>query len=175
MPQRNAAHKTQETTPMKMQLMLAALAAAGFAATPAVAQTSANPVQQSTPAKDLATDRNGDGLISRDEVTPNTNLARRFDERDANKDGVLSSDEYYMPPGTSPNPTGMNHPTGSGAAQQPSPKAAPLQGMAPGGGKQGEGGAQVHAKPTSGSGGASSSTATGGAGGDGAGSGAGGH
>ncbi|NKF23439.1 hypothetical protein [Solimonas marina] len=43
-------------------------------------------------------DKNHDGIIQKDEVTPGSQLARRFDTRDTNHDGQLTSDEYYMPP-----------------------------------------------------------------------------
>ncbi|HET8881229.1 MAG TPA: hypothetical protein VFM56_03560 [Solimonas sp.] len=50
-----------------------------------------------TPSAPLWTDKNGDGIIQRDEVTPGSQLARRFDTRDRNHDGQLTPDEYYLP------------------------------------------------------------------------------
>lgn len=38
-------------------------------------------------------DKNGDGVISRDEVAAKPKLAKMFDKLDTNKDGVLSKDE----------------------------------------------------------------------------------
>lgn len=46
---------------------------------------------------DMFKDSNGDGVIQRDEVTPGSQLARRFDRRDTNHDGQLTRDEYYLP------------------------------------------------------------------------------
>lgn len=54
-------------------------------------------------ATELAVDFNGDGRLSRDEVKPGSNLALRFDRRDANHDGYLTQDEYFMPPGSGAN------------------------------------------------------------------------
>lgn len=47
--------------------------------------------------RDVWVDRNHDNIIQRDEVNPNSNLARRFDARDRNHDGVLTMNEYWMP------------------------------------------------------------------------------
>ncbi len=44
-----------------------------------------------------AVDKDGDGCISKDEVTPGGQLEKRFPTRDANKDGKLCKDEYYTP------------------------------------------------------------------------------
>jgi hypothetical protein len=49
------------------------------------------------PLKDIWTDSNGDGLVQKSEVKPDSQLAKRFATRDKNGDGVLSSDEYYLP------------------------------------------------------------------------------
>lgn len=38
-------------------------------------------------------DRNGDGLVSRDEASGHPRLAQSFDQIDANKDGLLNADE----------------------------------------------------------------------------------
>jgi len=85
---------------MKKHIIWAALAATGMSAGPALAQGELDSTMgaSDTPkAAALATDRNGDGMISRDEVTPGTNLANRFDDRDQNGDGMLTQDEYYLP------------------------------------------------------------------------------
>lgn len=42
-------------------------------------------------------DKNGDGCIDRSEVTPGSQLEKRFDTRDTNGDGKLCRDEYYRP------------------------------------------------------------------------------
>lgn len=42
-------------------------------------------------------DKNGDGIIQKDEVTPGSQLEKRFATRDKNGDGQLSPDEYYLP------------------------------------------------------------------------------
>ena len=49
------------------------------------------------PLKDIWTDSNGDGLVQKSEVKPDSQLAKRFATRDKNGDGVLSSAEYYLP------------------------------------------------------------------------------
>ncbi|NGY03412.1 hypothetical protein [Solimonas terrae] len=53
--------------------------------------------EATAPADQMWVDKNGDGIIQRDEVTPGSQLAKRFDTRDANHDGQLTSDEYYLP------------------------------------------------------------------------------
>lgn len=45
--------------------------------------------------KDAWVDKNGDGLIQKDELAPGSQLAKRFETRDANHDGTLTRDEYY--------------------------------------------------------------------------------
>lgn len=53
-----------------------------------------------TPATEsFVKDENGDGLIQRSEIKPGSQLDRRFETRDKNRDGVLSPDEYYLPKG----------------------------------------------------------------------------
>ena len=42
-------------------------------------------------------DKNNDGIIQKDEVTPGSQLEKRFATRDKNGDGQLSPDEYYVP------------------------------------------------------------------------------
>lgn len=49
------------------------------------------------PTSELWTDKNGDGIIQRDEVTPGSQIDKRFKTRDKNNDGQLTSDEYYPP------------------------------------------------------------------------------
>jgi hypothetical protein len=44
-----------------------------------------------------AVDKNGDGCIDKTEVTPGSQLEKRFATRDANGDGKLCKDEYYTP------------------------------------------------------------------------------
>ncbi len=41
------------------------------------------------------TDTNGDGLMQLSEVTPGSQMAKRFATRDANRDGTLTRDEYF--------------------------------------------------------------------------------
>jgi len=160
---------------MRKTWMLTAVTAAILASGSAWSQGPGTP-EMTPPAKTLAEDKNHDGVITRDEVKPGTNLAKRFDERDADHDGKLSQDEYFMPPGTGANESGMNNPSGTGPAQQPSSKGSPVQGMAPGGADQGRGGdvQKGKSKTVSGSG-ANSNTAAGSGDGDGHGSGSGGH
>lgn len=49
------------------------------------------------PTGQLWTDKNGDGVIQHDEVAPGSQLEKRFETRDKNHDGQLTSDEYYLP------------------------------------------------------------------------------
>ena len=49
------------------------------------------------PTSALWNDKNGDGIVQRDEVVPGSQLDKRFATRDANKDGQLTQDEYYPP------------------------------------------------------------------------------
>jgi hypothetical protein len=42
------------------------------------------------------TDTNGDGALTPDELPPDSQLAKRFATRDANKDGRLTRDEYFF-------------------------------------------------------------------------------
>jgi hypothetical protein len=96
---------------MNKTWMSTMIAAAILASGSAYAQSTAAP-ETTPPAKDLAEDRNHDGVITRDEVKPGTNLAKRFDQRDTNHDGKLSQDEYYMPPGSGANESGMDRASG---------------------------------------------------------------
>ena len=43
------------------------------------------------------TDKDGDGCLSKSEVTPGGQLEKRFATRDANGDGKLCKDEYFTP------------------------------------------------------------------------------
>ncbi|AXQ30875.1 hypothetical protein D0B54_20275 [Solimonas sp. K1W22B-7] len=49
------------------------------------------------PTKAMWTDTNGDGLVQKSEVKPDSQIYKRFATRDHNGDGVLSPDEYYVP------------------------------------------------------------------------------
>ena len=42
-------------------------------------------------------DKDGDGCLSKSEVTPGGQLEKRFATRDANGDGKLCKDEYFAP------------------------------------------------------------------------------
>ncbi|MGQ0528584.1 MAG: hypothetical protein ACT4PG_01965 [Panacagrimonas sp.] len=42
-------------------------------------------------------DKDGDGCLSKTEVTPGGQLDKRFSTRDANGDGKLCKDEYFTP------------------------------------------------------------------------------
>ena len=42
-------------------------------------------------------DKDGDGCLSKSEVTPGGQLDKRFATRDANGDGKLCKDEYFFP------------------------------------------------------------------------------
>lgn len=42
-------------------------------------------------------DKDGDGCLSKSEVTPGGQLDKRFETRDTNGDGKLCKDEYFMP------------------------------------------------------------------------------
>ena len=155
---------------MKKHIIWAALAATGMSAGPALAQGELDSTMgaSDTPkAAALATDRNGDGMISRDEVTPGTNLANRFDDRDQNGDGMLTQDEYYLPQMG----LGVNNADEIYREQQ---DGAPMQGMAPGGAGQDwatnpESDPVHRAQPGHGDGGSMARSDAGGAGGEGGG------
>ena len=49
------------------------------------------------PTKAMWTDTNGDGLVQKSEVKPDSQIYKRFATRDKNDDGVLGPDEYYLP------------------------------------------------------------------------------
>jgi len=83
--------------------MLVALLVIGGMAGNAIAQTAPAP-STGVPGASAATnpkisaawtDKNGDGLIQKDELAPNSQLYKRFDTRDTNHDGTLTRDEYY--------------------------------------------------------------------------------
>ena len=42
-------------------------------------------------------DKDGDGCLSKSEITPGSQLEKRFSTRDANGDGMLCKDEYFFP------------------------------------------------------------------------------
>lgn len=42
-------------------------------------------------------DKDGDGLVCKNELSPGSQLYSRFATRDSNGDGCLSKDEYWMP------------------------------------------------------------------------------
>lgn len=54
-------------------------------------------VTAAKPSSKLWVDKNGDGIIQRDEVVPGSQIENRFATRDANKDGQLTQDEYVAP------------------------------------------------------------------------------
>lgn len=53
--------------------------------------------EATAPTSQLWVDKNGDGIIQRDEVAPGSQLEKRFATRDKNHDGQLTQDEYYLP------------------------------------------------------------------------------
>mgnify|MGYP001615528598 CR=1 FL=1 len=54
-------------------------------------------VTAATASSKLWVDKNGDGIIQRDEAVPGSQIEKRFATRDANKDGQLTQDEYFAP------------------------------------------------------------------------------
>jgi len=91
---------------LKSLFAIATLACAGvaYAATPLPGHSTDAPgtgavgsPPTTAPASELWTDKNGDGIIQRDEVTPGSQLDKRFATRDKNGDGQLTQDEYYPP------------------------------------------------------------------------------
>ena len=62
-------------------------------ATPAAPNVSVGPMKAHAGHGFAAMDKNGDGVISRDEAAARPRMAKKFDTLDANKDGALSKDE----------------------------------------------------------------------------------
>ena len=78
--------------------------AVAFAATPLPGHSTDAPgsgavgsPDATAPTNQLWVDKNGDGIIQRDEVVPGSQLEKRFATRDKNGDGQLTNDEYYLP------------------------------------------------------------------------------
>jgi hypothetical protein len=83
---------------------LLALAGAAHAATPLPGHGTDAPgagtvgaPEGTAPTSQIWVDKNGDGIIQRDEVAPGSQLDKRFNTRDKNHDGQLTQDEYYPP------------------------------------------------------------------------------
>ena len=62
-------------------------------ATPAAPNVSVGPMKAHAGHGFAAMDKNGDGVISRDEAAARPRMAKMFDTLDADKDGALSKDE----------------------------------------------------------------------------------
>lgn len=62
-------------------------------ATPAAPTLSVGPMTAHAGHGFAAMDKNGDGVINRDEAAARPRMAKKFDTLDANKDGALSKDE----------------------------------------------------------------------------------
>lgn len=78
------------------------------------AQVGATSVAPAPSAKAQATDKNGDGKLSKDEVEPGTSIAQRFDDLDLNHDGALTQNEYVSPSASIDHLSGRKNPlTGS--------------------------------------------------------------
>ena len=74
---------------MNTRILVAVALSAAFSVASA-ASTDGSPA----PARGFSSlDKNGDGVISRDEAAAHPRLANSFDRIDTNKDGVLSQDE----------------------------------------------------------------------------------
>jgi hyperosmotically inducible protein len=82
-----------------MRTLTAVVLVVVFAAALAAGRALGEPLQSTTvaPGADfLALDRNRDGAISRVEVLADRDVAKRFAEFDADKDGRLSEDEFVL-------------------------------------------------------------------------------
>ena len=80
-----------------LTVLTASAAVNAFAqTTPAVPVVSAAPMKAHAGHGFAALDKNGDGVISREEAAARPRLAKMFDKLDANKDGVLSKDEMKV-------------------------------------------------------------------------------
>lgn len=87
---------------MKTKYVVSLLAASGLlvGASSLMAQESETTYtgpEDKSRVKIPAVDKDGDGCISKGEVTPGGQLEKRFGTRDANGDGKLCKDEYYTP------------------------------------------------------------------------------
>lgn len=78
--------------------------ALAMAAMAAIAQPDAlAPTAGTGPGQSFVTlDANGDGALSRSELSVTPELQRGFEVRDRNKDGTLSMLEFSVPPAPSP-------------------------------------------------------------------------
>ena len=75
-------------------VMICAASFASLAASAASAQPAGEPEKPQASAKFRSLDRNGDGYLTKDEVSAIRGFDKAFDEADENHDGKLSADEF---------------------------------------------------------------------------------
>ncbi len=75
---------------MVLALLVSGSAVAADNYTTAGATASGNPVLSK-----IWTDKNGDGMIQKEELAGDSQLYKRFETRDTNNDGTLTKDEYF--------------------------------------------------------------------------------
>jgi len=105
---------------MKKSLLMSASLAGMLCSPLLLAQVGSTSVAPAPASKAQATDANGDGKLTKSELTPGTRTAQRFDDLDLNHDGVLSQNEYIAPSGSIDHLSGRKNPamgeTGTGTS-----------------------------------------------------------
>ena len=84
---------------MNRSVLMSAALVSGLLCSPLLSAQAGSPtaVPSAPSTTAQATDANGDGKLSKSEVTPGTSVAQRFDDLDLNHDGVLTQNEYVVP------------------------------------------------------------------------------
>lgn len=105
---------------MKKSFLVSATLAAVLCPPLLLAQVGSTSVAPAPASKAQATDANGDGKLTKSELTPGTRIAQRFEALDLNHDGVLTQNEYVAPSGSVDHLSGRKNPvmdeTGTGTA-----------------------------------------------------------
>ncbi len=100
---------------MKKSLLMSATLAGLLCSPLLLAQVGSATAAPTTPNKAQATDKNGDGKLTKSELTPGTRTAQRFEDLDLNHDGMLTQNEYVVPSASIDQLSGRKNPAmGSG-------------------------------------------------------------